>query len=113
METPLTSKVAESLLQEITELIVARFQPKKVILFGSQAEGRPKADSDIDLLVVMESSHKPLERISSVRQVLKGVLVPVDGFVLTPEEYEETKKVIGGLAYPATKYGKVLYEKAH
>ena len=28
------------------------------------------------------------------------------------EEFEETKNVIGGLAYPANKYGTILYENA-
>jgi hypothetical protein len=31
---------------------------------------------------------------------------------MAPERFEETKYVIGGLAYPANKYGKVIYEAA-
>jgi predicted nucleotidyltransferase len=48
-------QVTESLLQEITRRIVEGFDPKKVILFGSQASGTSRADSDIDLLVIMDS----------------------------------------------------------
>jgi hypothetical protein len=36
--------------------------------------------------------------------------IPVDVFAMTPERFEETKGVIGGLAYPANKFGKVIYE---
>lgn len=38
--------------------------------------------------------------------------IPVDVFAMTSERFEETKEVIGGLAYPANKYGKVIYEAA-
>ena len=103
---------AERLIREITDRIIERLRPQKVILFGSQAEGRATADSDIDLLVVMETDLKPRERALMVRETLKGLYAAVDVFALTPQEYVETKDVIGGITYPATKYGKVLYEKS-
>jgi hypothetical protein len=31
---------------------------------------------------------------------------------MAKEHFEESKDVIGGLAYPAHKYGKVIYEAA-
>ena len=37
---------------------------------------------------------------------------PVDVIVMATERFEETKGVIGGVAYPAHKYGRVLYEAA-
>jgi uncharacterized protein len=36
--------------------------------------------------------------------------MPVDVLVMAPARFEETKEVIGGIAYPANKYGKVIYE---
>jgi hypothetical protein len=36
----------------------------------------------------------------------------VDLIVMRTERFEETKSVIGGVAYPANKYGKVIYEAA-
>jgi hypothetical protein len=35
-----------------------RFQPEKIILFGSYAYGRPHADSDVDLLVIMPAGNE-------------------------------------------------------
>ena len=41
-----------------------------------------------------------------------GLGIQIDVFAMTPERFEETKVVIGGLAYPANKHGKVIYEAA-
>jgi predicted nucleotidyltransferase len=40
-------------IHAVAEQIAAKFQPEKIILFGSYAYGQPKAESDVDLLVVM------------------------------------------------------------
>jgi hypothetical protein len=40
------------------------------------------------------------------------VLVPFDVIVISTEWFEDRKNVIGGIAYPANKYGKVIYEAA-
>jgi len=45
-----------------------------------------------------------------LRSALGDPGMAVDVFVMTPERFAETKEVIGGLAYPANKYGKVIYE---
>ena len=37
---------------------------------------------------------------------------PFDVIVIAAEWFEESKGVIGGIAYPANKYGKVIYEAA-
>ena len=50
--------------------------------------------------------------IRRLRQVMRDLPHPVDVWVMGEREFEETKNVIGGLAYPAYKYGIVLYEDA-
>ena len=46
-------------LEEIAELIVTNFDPKRIILFGSHARGDQREDSDVDLFVEMESERQP------------------------------------------------------
>jgi predicted nucleotidyltransferase len=46
-------------LEPYLELLVERFQPEQVVLFGSYAYGHPDRDSDIDLLVVMPLQQSP------------------------------------------------------
>jgi len=40
-------------IKNLCQQIVENFKPQKIILFGSHAYGKPNADSDVDLLVVM------------------------------------------------------------
>ena len=95
-------------VEKVVRKIVDRFRPERIILFGSRAYGTPHPDSDIDLLVVTPSL-PTRGRLRRVDHSLGGKL-PVQAFFMTPEEFEETKDVVGGLAYPAHHWGKVLYE---
>jgi predicted nucleotidyltransferase len=49
-------------IREIVQQIVERFRPQKVILFGSYAQGKPTKDSDVDLLVIMETNEQRFTR---------------------------------------------------
>jgi len=104
--------VHESTLQEIVAKIVQLANPDRVILFGSAAAGSMTPDSDLDFLVV--ESQVPDTRRESIRlrAALEGVPLPIDVIVMSRQRFEETKDVIGGIAYPAHKYGRVLYEAA-
>ena len=101
--------------QTITEicrriLIVAR--PLRIILFGSAATGQMTPDSDIDLLVIERNPVNTREESVKLRNALRGLGYPFDVVVMASDRFEETKMVVGGIAYPANKYGKVLYETA-
>ena len=83
---------------------------RRIILYGSRAQGGGTPDSDFDLLVIESDPVLIREEIQRLRGVLSGLRVPVDVWVMGWQEFEETKEVLGGLAYPAHKYGVVLYE---
>jgi predicted nucleotidyltransferase len=83
---------------------------RRVILYGSRAQGSATEESDFDLLVVEKDPVSKREEMSRLRESLSDVEYPVDVWVMGEEEFEETRNVIGGLAYPAHKYGVVLYE---
>ena len=44
---------AQDIIDDMVRRIAERFQPEKVILFGSYARGTAGPDSDVDLLVIM------------------------------------------------------------
>ena len=104
--------VDEEILEHVVDQIVELAHPDCVILFGSAASGNMTADSDLDLLVVEEQVANTRQESIRLRAALEDVPWPIDVIVMSREWFEETKDVIGGIAYPAHKYGRVLYEAA-
>ena len=104
--------IDEVLIQEIVQRIVRVAQPRRIILFGSAATGRMTTDSDIDLLVIEDRPGHPRRESVRLRDSLRGMGVPFDVVVMSTDRFEETKDLIGGIAFPAGKYGKVIYEAA-
>ena len=104
--------VDEALLDEVVRRVLTVASPDRIILFGSAATGQMTKDSDIDLLIVESSPENTHERRVSIRRAVGDIDYPVDVIVLQTERFEHTKRWIGGIAYPANKYGRVLYEAA-
>lgn len=96
-------------INEIIEKIVNSFNPEKIVLFGSYSEGKATEDSDLDLLVVMETDLPSHKRYPVVRQILAGYPIAFDLIIKTPEEYERTRHLLNHIVYFADKYGKKLY----
>src|SRR5438034_5271952 len=68
-------------IQKIVQQIVDRFHPQKVILFGSYAYGKPTEDSDVDLLVVMETDENPMH-VAGLISAAVDHLFPLDILVM-------------------------------
>jgi predicted nucleotidyltransferase len=104
--------LTEELLREIRKRIVDAFAPERVILFGSYAERQTTADSDLDLLVVTERPVSRKERLARTQDLFRELPLPVQVVTISRREFEETRDVVGGISYPASKYGRVIYEKS-
>ncbi|MEZ0321968.1 MAG: nucleotidyltransferase domain-containing protein [Thermus sp.] len=78
-------------LREAVERLKGAFALEAVYLFGSHARGTADARSDLDPLVVAETSLPPLERIGQVLELLQDAPAPVEALVLTPKELAERK----------------------
>lgn len=103
-------KTDEQLMQEIVSRILNIANPRRIILFGSAATGTMSSDSDLDLLVIEDDFTNEWKESIRLRMALRDIGIPMDIFAMTSERFDETKDVIGGLAYPARKYGTVIYE---
>ena len=104
--------IDESLLQEIVRRINSVATPDKVILFGSAAMDEMTPDSDIDLLIVEQEIVDHRDEYVRIRRAIGSMGYPFDIILISREWFEESKEVIGGIAYPANKYGRVIYEAA-
>jgi predicted nucleotidyltransferase len=104
--------VDDTLLYEVVRRVLTVARPDRIILFGSAVTGQMTKDSDLDLLVVEPEPTNTRDRSVAIRRALGDVRYPVDVVVMSSERFEETKNIIGGIAYPANKYGRILYEAA-
>jgi predicted nucleotidyltransferase len=103
--------VTEALVREITDKIVEHFDPEKVILFGSQSTGIARTDSDVDLLVIMDTNESSIQRAIEVKKVCRPRFVSMDVLVKTPEEVESTLERGNFFLDQILDQGRVLYER--
>lgn len=104
--------VAET-LPEVVQRIVQTLQPERIVLFGSYAYGTPTPDSDVDLLVVMETTAPPPERYLTVSRLLRPRPFPVDILVKRPDEIRHALETGDFLMREILSRGRVLYERDH
>ena len=101
-----------AILEEATRLLVERFQPQRIILFGSYARGTADDRSDVDLLVICPIRGDRGELMLAMDQTLRGLRLARDIVVLSPEEFERDRLIPGTVARPAWREGKLLYDSA-
>ena len=99
------------IVRDMAARIVSRFDPDKIILFGSHARGEAGPDSDVDLLVIMEVTGSRLEAAVKVRGVLGGTGMSEDVVVATQEEAERFRLLPGHVIRAAMREGIVLHER--
>jgi predicted nucleotidyltransferase len=98
------------LLPALVDRIVRRFAPERIVLFGSQARGDSRPDSDLDLLVVLADEAIDRRRMAiEVRVSLADVPVPMDILVATPNELARRAHVNGSVFGPVLAEGRELY----
>jgi predicted nucleotidyltransferase len=104
--------INQALVSEIVKRVLGVAEARRIILFGSAATEQMSKDSDIDLLVLESAPGDTREESVRIRRAVRGLGYPFDIIVMAAERFEESKSVVGGIAYPANKYGKVIYEAA-
>lgn len=102
----------QDVLEKVKHRIVPRFHPQRIILFGSYAVGRSGPNSDIDLLIVMDVEGSTRKKANEIDLLMSDRSIPMDFLVLTPEQYERQKNIIGTVVRQADREGKVIYEHA-
>jgi uncharacterized protein len=103
-------KVDSQLLREVVRRIRAEAEPRQVILFGSQARGEEGADSDLDLMIVIDTDQPRHKRPLPFYRALAGLGLAKDIVVYTPAEVEEWKTASLSLVATALREGTVLYD---
>ena len=101
----------DTVIETMVERIVGRFQPARILLFGSRARGSANRWSDVDLLVVMEEVTDKRRAAVEMGRVLSDLPVSKDIIVTTPEEIARRGHLVGTVLRAALRDGKVVYER--
>ncbi len=96
-------------VQLFYQQIAREFQPERIVLFGSYANGIPNQFSDVDLLVVMSFEGSPLQQAARIISQLNPPM-SVDLIVRTPEQVRDRLAMKDGFMEDIMKRGKTLYE---
>ena len=99
--------VAMNQIEDLAGRIAKQFEPERIVLFGSHAQGTPGPDSDIDLLVIMHFEGKSFWKSLEIANAVNPSF-PVDLLAKRPED---TERRYDPLIREALDRGQVLYER--
>jgi predicted nucleotidyltransferase len=102
-------RIPQKAIDQVVEQIVEKFKPQKIILFGSYARGNPRPESDVDMLVVMNTKLKDVRQAIEICQQI-DYRFGLDLIVHTPKYLMERVKRGDWFLRDVLKEGKVLYD---
>lgn len=103
------TKFYQKQIKKVTQQLIPKYKPEKIILYGSAARGDFTLESDLDFLLIKKTKKNFLERNFEASLALKTE-IPVDVFVFTPKELEKGIKTLQPFIIEALKTGKLLYD---
>ena len=105
-------RIPEEAIDDVVDQIATQFRPKQIILFGSYAYGQPRPESDLDLLVVMDTPLREREQRRQIRQAI-NYNFGLDLIVRKPATLAQRLAWGDFFLREITEKGKVMYESAH
>lgn len=103
-------KEIQRILDSAVKRLVENLDVEKIVLFGSFVKGTYTKDSDIDLLVMLNTREKGIRRYAMVSELLEPREIPMDIIVKTPAEMKKREDYFDPFVRNVMS-GKVLYEK--
>ena len=96
-------------IENITAQIIKKYDPEKIILFGSAAKDELHSESDADFLIIKKDT--PLYGADRIREISKIIKrdIPVDFFIYRPDEFNKRLSMGDPFLKSIIKEGKVLY----
>jgi predicted nucleotidyltransferase len=103
-------RIPRRAIQDVVKQIAEQYAPDKIILFGSYASGKPRRESDVDLLVVMDTTRKETEQAIRICQSI-SYHFGLDLIVRTPATLARRLALGDPFLQEVVSQGKVLYER--
>ena len=105
-------RIPQKAINQVVKQIVEKFKPQKIILFGSYARGNPRPESDVDMLIVIDTPLKESKQSLEIRRDL-GVMFGLDLVVYTAQHLKDRVEMGDWFLCDILKEGKVLYESSN
>jgi len=103
--------VSDKVIGEMAQRLVEKFDPLKIVLFGSHARGDARTHSDVDLLVIMPDGTHTRKAAISMLSELRNADAATDVVVATPHTLRAFGDSVGMVYRPALREGKTIYER--
>ncbi len=105
-------RIPKRAISDVVQQIVDAFHPQRIILFGSYGYGRPRPESDVDLLVVMDTALRETEQAVRICQAIEYHF-GLDLIVRTPETIAHRLAFGDPFLKEVVSKGQLLYERAN
>jgi predicted nucleotidyltransferase len=98
-------------MKQIVALITSKISPERIVLFGSYARGENKANSDIDILIIVKNLENERKITGSLYKELlsNSISIPIDFLAVDYDKYNKLKDKIGYIYKTIEQEGQILY----
>lgn len=103
--------IDKSTISDIVYRIATNVYPDKIYLFGSYATGQANENSDIDILVIKDTSEPKYKRSIEIQRLLIGSKIPADIVVYTNAEFEKERSIKFSFINSAIQGAQLMYER--
>ena len=96
-------------IESVTQQILEKYKPEKIILFGSAARGNFSSDSDVDFLIIKKDT--PLYGADRIRELSRLIErnIPIDFLIYRPEEFNKRLEMGDPFLKAILREGEVLH----
>ncbi len=105
-------RIPEEIIRELISRVSVQFKPLRIILFGSYATGNARPESDVDLLIIMNTTKRESIQALEIRQAIQPMFA-VDFIVITPENLKNRLQLGNSFLREITEKGIVMYESTN
>jgi predicted nucleotidyltransferase len=102
-------RIPDQVIRSLARQIAEKFHPQRIILFGSYAYGNPGPESDVDLLIIMDTPLRESEQALIIRQAFP-IMFGLDLLVYTPDRIAQRLSWGDSFLCEIVDRGIVLYE---
>ena len=103
-------QIPQEVIEDVVCQIAEQFRPQRIVLFGSYAYGHPRPNSDVDLLVVLDTSLREAEQAVRICQAI-DYHFGLDLIVRTPATLERRLTLGDPFLREVIDRGRVMYER--